>query len=152
GRAIGQAPTTSTNEATVDAFVWAKPPGEADGCAAAAGTFVPDLAYQLAINGSPPPTTPNTSPSPSRTASPSASPSVSPTRSSSSPTPSNPAGGCSVTYKIDNQWNVGFTATVTVTNRGPAITGWTLGFTFPGNQRVSNAWNATVTQSGAAVS
>jgi cellulase/cellobiase CelA1 len=42
-------PTTSTGAATVDAFVWAKPPGEADGCAAAAGTFTPDLVYQLAM-------------------------------------------------------------------------------------------------------
>jgi cellulase/cellobiase CelA1 len=38
-----------------------------------------------------------------------------------------------------------------VTNLGPARSSWTLGFTFGGNQRVSNAWNATVTQSGAAV-
>jgi cellulase/cellobiase CelA1 len=38
-----------------------------------------------------------------------------------------------------------------VTNLGPARTGWTLGFSFGGNQRVSNAWNATVTQSGTAV-
>jgi endoglucanase len=76
GRAIGQAPTTNTGESTVDAFVWAKPPGEADGCAAAAGTFVPDLAYQLAINGTPPPTTPG-SPSASPSRSPSASPSAS---------------------------------------------------------------------------
>jgi endoglucanase len=146
GRGIGQAPTTNTNETTVDAFVWAKPPGEADGCAAAAGTFVPDLAYQLAINGSAPPTTPNTSPSQSRSASPSAS--VSPSRSASS----NPVGGCAVAYRIDNQWNNGFVAMVTITNRGPAVTGWTLGFTFAGDQRISNAWNATVTQNGAAVS
>jgi cellulose 1,4-beta-cellobiosidase len=50
-----------------------------------------------------------------------------------------------------NQWSTGFTADVGVTNLGPARTGWTLSFTFGGNQRVSNAWNATVTQSGAEV-
>jgi cellulase/cellobiase CelA1 len=38
---------------------------------------------------------------------------------------------------------------VTITNRSTTtITGWTLGWTFPGNQQISNAWNATVTQSG----
>jgi len=109
GRAIGRAPTTNTGETTVDAFVWAKPPGEADGCAAAAGTFVPDLAYQLAINGSAPPTTPSNpgSPSASPSASASRSPSASPSPSASRST--NPTG-CSVAYKIDNQWDSGFTA------------------------------------------
>ncbi|MDQ1292987.1 MAG: endoglucanase [Actinomycetota bacterium] len=48
GRKIGSAPTLNTGQATVDAFLWVKPPGEADGCAATAGTFVPDLAYKLA--------------------------------------------------------------------------------------------------------
>ncbi len=43
-------------------------------------------------------------------------------------------------------------ANVTITNTGAAtINGWTLTFTFPGDQRITNAWNATVTQSGAAV-
>ncbi|MCT9089934.1 glycoside hydrolase family 9 protein [Streptomyces sp. ASQP_92] len=59
---------------------------------------------------------------------------------------------CSVTYRIDNAWNDGFTATVTVKNTGAsAISGWTLGWSFAGNQRISGAWNATVTQSGTAV-
>ena len=55
-------------------------------------------------------------------------------------------------YQVDNQWNNGFTATVTVTNRGPGtISGWTLTFAFAGDQRISNAWNGTATQSGTAV-
>ncbi|MFE9406543.1 glycoside hydrolase family 9 protein [Streptomyces sp. NPDC006530] len=59
---------------------------------------------------------------------------------------------CSVTYRIDSAWNDGFTATVTVKNTGAsAISGWTLGWSFAGNQRISGAWNATVTQSGTAV-
>jgi endoglucanase len=48
GRAIGRAPTLATGEPTVAAYLWVKLPGEADGCAAAAGAFVPDLAYSLA--------------------------------------------------------------------------------------------------------
>lgn len=162
GRGTGQAPTTATNEATVDAFVWIKPPGEADGCAASAGQFVPDLAYSLAQNGivtSPPPspsTVPSPSVSPSRSASPSpsASPSNSPSASPSappSPSASQPPGACSVNYKVDSSWGNGFVATVTITNRGPAISSWTLTWTYPGNQTITNAWNATVTTSGANV-
>ncbi|GJF27883.1 endoglucanase [Kitasatospora sp. NE20-6] len=63
-----------------------------------------------------------------------------------------PAGVCNVAYKVDNAWGNGFTATVTVKNTGTAqIAGWTLKWTYPGNQAITNAWNATVTQSGAAV-
>jgi chitodextrinase len=60
-------------------------------------------------------------------------------------------GACRVGYAV-NQWNTGFTATVTVTNTGTTtVNGWTLTFGFPGNQRVTSAWNATVTQNGSAV-
>lgn len=160
GRGIGQYPTTNTGEATVDAFAWVKPPGEADGCAAAAGTFVPDLAYQLAANGSgPPPTTaPATTPASTPASTPGSPPASPPPASqSASPSPSGPASpppaaACGVQYKIDNQWDAGFTATVTITNRGPAVNGWTLAFAFAGNQHISNAWNGTATQSGSAVS
>lgn len=51
GRAVGPAPTLSTGVPTVAAYLWVKLPGEADGCAASAGQFVPDLAYALATNG-----------------------------------------------------------------------------------------------------
>ena len=40
-----------------------------------------------------------------------------------------------------------------ITNNGSAtINGWTLTWTFPGDQKISSLWNATVTQSGEAVS
>jgi cellulose 1,4-beta-cellobiosidase len=56
--------------------------------------------------------------------------------------------GCSVSY-TPNQWTGGFTANLVINNTGStAINGWTLTFTFPGDQKVTNAWNATVTQSG----
>jgi endoglucanase len=48
GRKIGTAPTLYTGQPTVDAYLWVKPPGESDGCATNAGTFLPDLAYDLA--------------------------------------------------------------------------------------------------------
>lgn len=59
--------------------------------------------------------------------------------------------GCHVTY-TPNNWQGGFTANVAITNNGStAIDGWTLNFTFPGDQKITNAWNAAVTQSGATV-
>jgi hypothetical protein len=57
---------------------------------------------------------------------------------------------CGVVYTL-NSWSNGFTADVKVTNQGAAVSSWTLGWTFNGNQQVTNAWNATVTQSGASV-
>ncbi|MEU6775870.1 glycoside hydrolase family 6 protein [Streptomyces sp. NPDC046759] len=48
GRRIGRAPTLETGQARIDAYLWVKPPGESDGCAGAAGTFLPSYAYDLA--------------------------------------------------------------------------------------------------------
>ncbi|MCL6670207.1 glycoside hydrolase family 9 protein [Streptomyces panaciradicis] len=63
-----------------------------------------------------------------------------------------PTASCAVTYKVDNAWSDGFTATVTVKNTGTsAVDGWRLNWNYPGGQRVTSAWNATVTQSGADV-
>lgn len=49
GRAIGVASTTSTDDPVIDAYLWVKLPGEADGCLAPAGEFVPQRAYDLAV-------------------------------------------------------------------------------------------------------
>jgi hypothetical protein len=60
-------------------------------------------------------------------------------------------GGCHVTYTPSN-WQRGFTANVTITNNGSStIDGWTLTFSFPGDQKITSAWNAAVTQAGASV-
>jgi O-glycosyl hydrolase len=57
-------------------------------------------------------------------------------------------GGCQVTYTPD-QWQGGFTANITIADTGSsAINGWTLGFTFPGDQKITNAWNGVASQSG----
>jgi hypothetical protein len=50
-----------------------------------------------------------------------------------------------------NQWSGGFTAQVGLTNNGAPLTSWTLTWDFDGNQQVSSAWNAQVTQNGARV-
>jgi poly(hydroxyalkanoate) depolymerase family esterase len=85
---------------------------------------------------SPPPTTPPASPPPT------------------SPPPTSPAAGvaCHVTYTTTSQWAGGFVANVTIANTGSAaINGWTLRFGFPGDQKITSAWNGTVSQSGTAV-
>jgi cellulase/cellobiase CelA1 len=54
-------------------------------------------------------------------------------------------------YVVSNQWNNGFTATVTVTNSGTTAThAWTVTWTWPGGQVITNSWNATESHSGAA--
>jgi cellulose 1,4-beta-cellobiosidase len=62
-------------------------------------------------------------------------------------------GLCQVTYTNQAQWSGGFVASVTIrnTSTAAAIEGWTLGFTFPGGQRITSAWNVRATQAGAAV-
>jgi glucuronoarabinoxylan endo-1,4-beta-xylanase len=62
------------------------------------------------------------------------------------------AAGCSVRYAVSSQWQGGFNADVTVTNLGDPITGWTLTWSFGAGQTVTQAWNATLAQTGAAVS
>ncbi|MFC8415949.1 cellulose 1,4-beta-cellobiosidase [Streptomyces coelicoflavus] len=61
------------------------------------------------------------------------------------------AAACTVDYQVQNDWGSGFTAAVTVTNNGAATSSWSLGWTYAGSQKVTNSWNAKVSQSGAAV-
>ena len=58
------------------------------------------------------------------------------------------AAGCRVNYASGSQWPGGFTASVGVTNLGDAVTSWKLTWTFGAGQRVTQAWNASVTNSG----
>jgi hypothetical protein len=63
-----------------------------------------------------------------------------------------PPVACHVTYS-PNIYPGGFTANVTISNTGTAaFNGWTLTFTFPGDEHITNAWNATVTQTNTGVS
>src|SRR5215468_1690760 len=61
------------------------------------------------------------------------------------------SAGCQVTYTISSQWTGGFGANVAITNLGDPVTAWTLRWSFGAGQTVTQAWNATVTQSGSAV-
>ncbi len=90
-------------------------------------------------SGAPPTSPPPTSPPPT---------SPPPT----SPPPTAPAGSCHVIYTKSSEWAGGFVANLTVGNTGSStINGWTLTFTFPGDQKITNGWNATVTQTGTSV-
>ncbi|MFJ3942999.1 glycoside hydrolase family 48 protein [Streptomyces griseoaurantiacus] len=58
---------------------------------------------------------------------------------------------CSVDYTT-NDWGSGFTAELTLTNRGSeALDGWTLTYSYAGNQKLSNGWNGSWSQSGRSV-
>ena len=58
-------------------------------------------------------------------------------------------GTCQVTYTTASQWAGGFVANVTITDTGTTtINGWTLKFTFPGDQQITSAWSGTASQSG----
>ncbi|MGX1364781.1 hypothetical protein RKD19_000140 [Streptomyces canus] len=60
------------------------------------------------------------------------------------------ATGCTVEYTT-NEWSGGFTAQIRVTNLGAALNGWRLEWAYGGDQQVTSAWNAQVTQADSAV-
>jgi endoglucanase len=137
GRAIGTPSTNVTGDSMVDAFLWIKLPGEADGCIAAAGQFVAQRAYEMA-QAAPPTGNPPTSPTPTP---PTPTPTITPTAGS----------GCAVTYRKQNEWNNGFTSEIVVRNNGSAMSSWTLAFTVGANVRLLNGWNGEWSQSGSTI-
>ena len=99
------------------------------------------VTYVLGSTGSGASPTPTPTPTPTSTPTP-------------TPTPTSTAGlACQVGYSTQSQWAGGFVAQISITNTGSsAINGWTLGFTFPGDQKITTAWNGTASQSGETVS
>ena len=93
-------------------------------------------------------TTTTTPPTTGPTTPPTTSPTTPPT---TSPTTVPPSGGCTAAYSIVGSWPGGFQAEVKVTAGSSAINGWTVTWTYANGQTVTQAWNATVTSSGAAV-
>ena len=130
GRAIGTPSTTNTGDSRIAAFLWVKLPGEADGCIAQAGQFVPQRAYDLAMAARPT--------------------STSTTTTTTTTTGNNPGGGCTVTHRVVSQWSGGYTGEIVIGNRGAALNGWTLTFTAPGVS-VTQGWNGTWSDTGDAV-
>jgi endoglucanase len=135
GRAIGTPSTDQTGDGQIAAYLWVKPPGEADGCIATAGQFVPQRAYDLAIAAGPTtgPTTPTTP--------------VTTTPTTPTTTTPQPSDGCKVTQRVVSSWPTGYTGEIVIENRGAALDHWTLTFTAPG-VTVSQGWNGTWTDTG----
>ncbi|MGW5425450.1 cellulase family glycosylhydrolase [Streptomyces sp. NPDC003943] len=58
---------------------------------------------------------------------------------------------CTVQYSVTGSWAGGFQGALTVTNNGPSVSSWKLGFDFPAGQVISQGWGARWSQSGAGV-
>ncbi len=59
------------------------------------------------------------------------------------------ASSCSVNYQVESQWSGGFSANVVLTNTSSVpIHDWTLAFTFPGDQQITELWNGSFAQTG----
>ncbi|MCP2202056.1 glycoside hydrolase family 6 protein [Lentzea flava] len=129
GRAIGTPSTVNTGDSRIDAFLWVKLPGEADGCIAPAGQFVPQRAYELAMAAGPTTTTTTTT----------------------TTSGGNPGSGCRATHRVTSQWQGGYSAEIVIENRGAAVNGWTFKFSAPG-VTVTQGWNGTWTDTGDVVS
>ncbi|WP_330338290.1 endo-1,4-beta-xylanase [Streptomyces sp. NBC_00557] len=63
-----------------------------------------------------------------------------------------PSGACTAAYAVSSQWDTGFTGQVTLSCSGASLSSWKVNWTFGAGQRITQAWNATCTQSGTAVS
>ncbi|GAB7103838.1 hypothetical protein JCM4814A_21520 [Streptomyces phaeofaciens JCM 4814] len=63
-----------------------------------------------------------------------------------------PTGACTAAYSVGSQWNTGFTGNVTISCSGASLSSWRVSWTYGAGQQITQAWNATCTQSGAAVS
>ncbi|MCC6168297.1 MAG: choice-of-anchor A family protein [Caldilineaceae bacterium] len=64
-------------------------------------------------------------------------------------TPTSAPSSCQVNYQIASQWGNGFNADVTLTNQSASNwNGWTVNWTFAGNQTITNIWNGKKTQTG----
>ncbi len=59
--------------------------------------------------------------------------------------------GCRVGYAVSAQWPGGFTANVTLTNLGDPLATWAVTWSFNAGQTVTQAWGASITQTGVSV-
>jgi len=125
---------------------------------ATGGSVTVPLTFQAAHDAFAIYLTPGTSSSPPVSSPPVSSPPVSSPPVSSPPVSSPPvsspppSAGCRATYATSGSWPGGFQGEVSVTNTGTTTTnGWTVKWTFPNGQAVTQLWNGVVSQSGSAV-
>jgi endoglucanase len=115
----------------------------------------------LGAAGSTPTPTPSASASATASPTPSASASATPTSTpsqTSSPTASPSAsasvgapGTCTAVFSLTNSWSGGYQGSVTVTAGSSAITGWSVRWTFPSGEAVTELWSGSYTVSGQVV-
>jgi cellulose 1,4-beta-cellobiosidase len=58
------------------------------------------------------------------------------------------AGGCTAQYVVNSDWGTGFSIAINITDNGPAITSWTLAYSYSGNQQITQGWSGNWSQSG----
>ena len=74
-----------------------------------------------------------------------------PTSTGATSNPPAGTGSCKVTYQTST-WSGGFTANVTMNNTGSsAMNGWSLAFSLPSGQAITNSWNATLSGNSGSV-
>lgn len=96
--------------------------------------------------GTPPTTPPPTTPPPTTP------PPTTPPPTTPPPTTPPPTGAsCTATYAVQDQWNGGFVANVTVTAGGTAINGWRVTLNLPSGASVTSLWNGVATGSSGTV-
>ncbi|HEX3046499.1 MAG TPA: cellulose binding domain-containing protein, partial [Bacillota bacterium] len=126
--------------------------------ASSATTFVGTIGGTIStptptVAATPTPTRAGNTPTPTSRQGATGTPTATPTPTRTVTPPPTSTGGYVVTYTISSDWGNGANADITIKNNtASAVNGWTLAFTFPGNQKITNLWNGTYTQSGASVS
>jgi serine/threonine protein kinase len=59
---------------------------------------------------------------------------------------------CAATLRVTNAWPDGYQAEITIANQSAStLSGWTLHWTLPANQSLTNLWNGKLTQNGSAI-
>ncbi|WP_433111943.1 cellulose binding domain-containing protein [Micromonospora sp. CA-246542] len=92
-------------------------------------------------DGTPPTTPPPTTPPP-----------TTPPPTTPPPTTPPPTGAaCTATYAVQDQWNGGFVANVTVTAGSTALSGWRVTLNLPSGATVTSLWNGVATGSSGTV-
>ena len=115
----------------------------------AVSTTYPANSITLVVVPKGPDTPPTTPPA---TTPPATTPPVTTPPVTTPPASTPPAAACIASYRIVRSWPGGFQGEVTVRNPGTrSITGWTTRWTFANGQRITQLWNGSFTQSGAAV-
>ncbi|MEU0548280.1 cellulose binding domain-containing protein [Micromonospora sp. NPDC005979] len=97
-------------------------------------------------DGTPPTTPPPTTPPPTTP------PPTTPPPTTPPPTTPPPTGAaCTATYAVQDQWNGGFVANVTVTAGSTAVSGWRVTLNLPSGATVTSLWNGVATGSSGTV-